>query len=163
MDSGSQVAGSVHYDLEVPDFGEPPLSMSGLILTSSLAGVVPTARGTAVDDLRKTLPGPPTVTREFRAGEELALMAEVYEAQTAVPHGVDITTSVRADEGREVYRNEDQRASAELEGNNGTFSYSSRVPLQGLQPGLYVLKVEVRSRLGKSEVVSREVQFKIVP
>jgi len=162
MDVGSQRAGSVHYDLDVPDFWALPLSMSGLLVTSNLAGVVPTASGSAVDDLRKTLPGPPTVSREFRAGEELALMAEVYDNETSTPHTVDITASVRTDEGREIYRHEDQRASTELQGRRGGFGYSARVPLKGAQPGLYVLKVEARSRLEKTPPVSRELQFRIV-
>ena len=163
MDVGNQRAGSVHYDLEVPDFEALPLSMSGLLVTSSLAGMVPTAGGGAVDDLRKTLPGPPAVSREFRAGEELALMAEVYDNEASTPHTVDITASVRTDEGLEIYRHEDQRASTELSGSRGVFGYAARVPLKGAQPGLYVLRVEARSRLGERAPVGRELQFRIVP
>jgi hypothetical protein len=163
VDVRSQLAGSVHYDLEVPAFDALPLSMSGLVLTSSLAGVVPTAGGAVVDDLRKVLPGPPTVVREFKAGEEMALMAEVYEGQTAVPHGIDITTSIRTDDGREVYSHEDRRDSAELAGGRGRLSYTARVPLKGLSPGLYVMRVEARSRLGQSPPVGHDVQFRIVP
>lgn len=163
MDSSSQLAGSVHYDLDVPDFESSPLSMSGLVLTSSLAGVVPTAGGPAVDEWRKVLPGPPTVAREFKAGEEIALMVEVYEARTSVPHAVDIATSLRTDDGREVYRQEDRRDSAELAGGTGGFGHTARVPLKGLQPGLYVLKVEAQSRLEQAAFATREVQFRIVP
>jgi hypothetical protein len=36
------------------------------------------------------------------------------------------------------------------------------VPLGGLTPGLYVLKVEARSRLGQGATANREVQFRIV-
>jgi hypothetical protein len=153
----------VHYDLDVPDFESSPLSMSGLVLTSSLAGVVPTAGGPAVDEWRKVLPGPPTVAREFKAGEEIALMVEVYEARTSVPHAVDIATSLRTDDGREVYRQEDRRDSAELAGGTGGFGHTARVPLKGLQPGLYVLKVEAQSRLEQAAFATREVQFRIVP
>jgi hypothetical protein len=163
VDVMSQLAGSVHYDLEVPDFEALPLSMSGLVLTSSLAGVVPTAGGPAVEEWRKVLPGPPTVAREFKVGEEIALMTEVYEAKSAARHTVDITTSVRTDEGREVYVHEDQRDSTELAGRAGRFGHTARVPLKGLQPGLYVLKVEAHSRLEQAGAVSREVQFRILP
>jgi VWFA-related protein len=163
VDVTSQLAGSVHYDLEVPDFERLPLSMSGLVLTSSQAGLVPTAPGPAVDEWRKLLPGPPTVAREFSAGEEIALMAEVYEAKNATPHAVDIATSVRTDEGREVYMHEDRRDSTELAGSAGRFDLTARVPLKGLQPGLYVLKVEAHSRLEQVGAASREVQFRIVP
>jgi hypothetical protein len=163
MDTRNQRAGSVHYDLDVPDFQALPLSMSGLLLTSSLAGLVPTAAGNAVEDLRKALPGPPTVSRSFRVGEDLALMAEVYDTQGRVPHTVDITTSLRTDEGREVFRHDDPHSSVELGRNAAAFSHAARIPLKGAQPGLYVLRVEARSRLGNTLPVSREVMLRIVP
>ena len=57
---------------------------------------------------RRARQGPPTVSREFRTGEELALMAEVYDNAGQTPHTVDITTSLRSDDGRVVYSHEDQ-------------------------------------------------------
>ena len=162
-ESNGKRAGSVHLDLEVPDFLSEPLTMSGLVLTSSLAGRVRTAVGNANDELRKALPGPPTVSREFRSGEELALLAEVYDNEDRTPHTVDITTSLLTDDGREVYRHEDQRSSAELGGRSGGYGHTARIPLQGMAPGLYVVRVEARSRLGKGPSASREVLIRIVP
>jgi hypothetical protein len=75
---------------------------------------------------------------------------------------VDFVTSLRTDEGREIFRQEDQRASTDLEGSRGGFGYTARVPLKGAQPGLYVLKVEATSRMDKVPAVSREVQFHVV-
>ncbi len=160
-DTNGKRTGSVYYDLEVPDFTDGPLTMSGLLITSSLAGQAPTIAGTPDDGLRKALPGPPTAGREFQAAEEIALMAEVYDNEAATPHSVDITTSLRTDDGREVYRHQDQRSTTELGGKNGGYGYTARVPLEGLAPGLYVLKVEARSRLGKGAAASREVQFRV--
>lgn len=162
LEGNAKRAGSVHYDLEVPNFSAGPLAMSGVVLTSSLAGEVRTAVGNPDDEIRKTLPGPPTVAREFRSVEELALVAEVYDNEGKTPHKVDITTSLRSDDGREVYKHEDERASSELGGANGGFGHTARIPLKGLAPGLYVIKVEARSRLGKGESVSREVQIRVV-
>jgi VWFA-related protein len=163
VDGISQRTGSVHLDLEVPDFRAEPLMMSGLVLTSALAARMRTAFANPNDDIRKALPGPPTATREFRSGEELALVAEIYDNEARTPHSVDITTSVLADDGREIYKHADERASAELGGGTGGYGYTARIPLQGVAPGLYVLKVEARSRLGKGRTVSREVQFRVVP
>jgi VWFA-related protein len=153
--------GAVHYDLEVPDFDTDPLTMSGVVLTSSLAGQTPTIPGNPDDDMRKALPGPPTVTREFRSGEELALLSEIYDNETKSPHRVDIATTLRSDDGREVFRHEDGRASSELGGGRAGYGHTARVPLKGLSPGLYVLKVEARSRLGKGFTVFREVQIRV--
>lgn len=163
LDTGSQRAGSIHYDLEVPDFSEGPLAMSGLVLTSSLAGVTPTAGGFVDEELKQALPGPPTVGRQFQVGEELALLAEVYDNDLATPHKVDITTTVRSDDGREILRQQDERDSKEVQGLRGGYGYTTRVPLKGLAPGLYVLKVEAQARVGKRATVAREVQFRVVP
>jgi VWFA-related protein len=162
VETNGKRAGSVHLDLEVPDFLSEPLMMSGVVLTSALAGQVRTAVGNPNDELRKALPGPPTVSREFRSGEELALVAEVYDNEGKAPHMVDITTSLLSDDGREIYKHEDQRSSAELGGAKGGYGHTALIPLQGVAPGLYVLKVEARSRLGKSPSVSREIQIRVV-
>jgi VWFA-related protein len=162
LDGGSQLAGSVYYDLEVPDFTSGPLTMSGIVLTSTLAGAGPVVGLTADDELRRGLPGPPTVARAFRADEELGLLAEVYDNQAATAHKVTIATTIRSDDGREVFRIADERASSEIRGARGGYGYTARVPLKGLAPGLYVVKVEARSTLGKGPTASREVQIRIV-
>jgi hypothetical protein len=162
-DTASQRVGSVHYDLTVPDFTDAPLTMSGVVLTSALASQVRTAVATPDDLVRKALPGPPTVSREFRVGEELALVAEVYDNDPKTSHTVDITTSLRSDDGRVVYSHEDQRSNRELGGSIGGYGHQARIPLTGMAPGLYVLRVEARTRLGKGFAASRDVQFRIVP
>ncbi len=162
-DTASQRVGSVHYDLTVPDFSAGSLTMSGIVLTSSLAGQTRTALASPDELVRKTLPGPPTVSRQFRVGEELALVAEVYDNDTKTPHTVDISTTLRSDDGRVIYTHEDQRSSSELGGSTGGYGHQARIPLKDVAPGLYVLKVEARTRLGKGATASREVQFRIVP
>jgi hypothetical protein len=162
LDGGSQLAGSVYYDLEVPDFNAAPLSMSGLVLTSTRANVGPVVGVTADDALRQMLPGPPTLAREFRQDEEVGLLAEVYDNEGKTPHKVAIATTVRADDGREVFRVSDERSSSELQGARGGYGYTAKVPLAALAPGLYVLKVEARSTLGKNTSAAREIQIKIV-
>jgi VWFA-related protein len=162
-DTVSQRVGSVHYDLAVPDFSAGPLTMSGIMLSSTLAAQTRTAVANPDELIRKALPGPPTVSREFHVGEELALVAEVYDNDAKTPHTVDITTSLRSDDGRVVYSHEDQRSSGELGGSIGGYGHQARVPLKGMAPGLYVLKVEARTRLGKGAIAFREVQFRVVP
>src|SRR6185503_217214 len=59
----SGAAGSVFYDLDVPEFDKQDLALSGLVLTSSTAGLVPTAGTSPL--LKEVLPGPPTANRAF--------------------------------------------------------------------------------------------------
>lgn len=152
--------GSVYYDLEVPDFNAGPLSMSGLVMAVVGPAEMPTVTGVE-DDIRKALPAAPTATRTFRSGEELALLVEVYDNELKSPHKVDIKTTLRADDGRELFSVADERSSSELGGAKGGYGYTSRVPLKGLSAGLYVVKVEARSRLGKGATASREVQIRV--
>jgi VWFA-related protein len=156
---GAGLTGSVHTDIEVPEFDDR-LSMSGLILTARSAGFVPTARFD--DQLKAVLPSQPSTERQFTADDELALFVEVYDNVAGRPHRVDIVTTVTADAGRQVFRTEDTRESAELGGKTGGYGHTARVPLAGMDAGLYVLRVEARSRLG-GDTVFREISFEIVP
>jgi VWFA-related protein len=147
------LVGSVLYDLEVPDYWKAPFAMSGLVLTAASASRTPTA---APDpELKDLLPGPPVAAREFPTGDRLALFTEVYDGDTAKPHGVDITTTLTSDEGRVVFTTNEERKSSELGGARGGYGYRAEVPLANVPPGLYVLQVEARSRLGP--VAARQV------
>ncbi|HXH07238.1 MAG TPA: hypothetical protein VNI83_11675, partial [Vicinamibacterales bacterium] len=151
--------GTLFYDLEVPDFSQAPLSMSGLALVSKSASLVPTARPDP--ELKDLLPGPPTAIREFPPDDTLAVYAEVYEAKASVPHRVEITASVLAEGGRAVFNASEERSSDELRGSAGGYGYRTEIPLRGLAPGLYVLRVEARSRLEGVAPVARETLFRI--
>jgi hypothetical protein len=93
--------------------------------------------------------------------DEIAFFTEVYDNQLTPRHMVDISTSVLTDEGRVVFTMSDTRSSDELEGKRGGYGYSARVPLKDLAPGLYVLKVEARTRLGNVDPITRQIQFRI--
>ncbi len=155
-------SGSVLYDLEVPDFYKPPIAMSGLVLTSASAGQAPTAAGKQ-DPVLAALPAPPTTVREFVRGDELALFTEIYEnAPGATPHKLDITTTMRAEDGRVVLQNREERASTELQGGRGGYGYLTRIPLKDYAPGLYVIHVEGRSRTsGDERGVGRDIQIRV--
>jgi hypothetical protein len=157
---GGGRAGSVHYDLFVPDFGKDATAMSGLILSSVAAGGVPTAG--VIAEIGKALPGPPTTARVFSATDELSVLAEIYDNQGAQPHSMDITATLKADGGVSVFTNTERRSSKELGGARGGYGYTTRIPLKDLAAGLYVLRVEGRSTLGGTSPVQREVQIRVV-
>jgi hypothetical protein len=158
-ETGGGRVGSVHYDLEVPAFSKSPISMSGIVLTAPSATRTPTAKPD--EQLRQLLPGPPTTGREFFVGEEVALFVDVYDNAATPPHRVDIKTSVLTTDGRVIFSADDERDSSELAGGKGGYGHTARIPLKGLAPGLYVLRVEARSRLGQSEPSMRQVQFRL--
>jgi VWFA-related protein len=154
--------GTVYYDLEVPDVSKTPIALSGVLLTSRLAALTPTGRGD--DETKDVLPAPATTMRDFRADDTIALFAEVYDNSTTRAHKVDITTAVRADDGRVLFKTEDQRSSDELQGARGGYGYTAQVPLASLAPGPYVLRVEARSTLsGEQAPVFRDIEFRVWP
>jgi VWFA-related protein len=153
-------AGSVLYDLEVPNFGEEKLSMSGLALTSASSGIAPTAR--PKDALAKLLPGPLTSYREFGQNDELAIFVEVYDNQGAPAHKVDVTAMLKAEGGQTVFQTSEERDSSELAGSAGGYGFAARVPLKDITPGLYVLRVEAQSRMGDRPQTARETIVRVV-
>jgi hypothetical protein len=152
-------SGSVVYDLEVPEFTAAPMTMSGVAITAASSVEAPTI--TPKDPLAGFLPGPATTAREFARGEMVALFAEFYENQRDQPeHMVDMLVQLRADDGRVVREMADERSSRELEGASGGYGFGVRIPLD-VDPGLYVLHVEGRSRAGSRPSAGRDILIRI--
>ena len=159
LNAGGQ-AGSVLYDLEVPDFQKPMLVMSGVALTSAKASGAPTAK--PKNPLGDFLPGPPAAVREFDRGDQLALFAEFYENGRATgAHQLAFTAELRADGGQVVAKATEERSSTELNGRGGGYGFSPRVSLADVEPGLYVLHVEGQSLTGDRPAVSRDIQLRV--
>jgi hypothetical protein len=159
-ETGAGRVGSVTYDLEVPDFTKGPLTMSGIVIASAAAQRIMTAKPD--EELRTVLPAPATAARDFPAGDSLAIFAEVYDNAAQQPHKVNITTTVVGDDGRNVFNTSEERTTSELQGKSGGYGHTVQIPLKGMAPGLYVLRVEAKSTVGKNEPIRREVQFRIM-
>ena len=76
---------------------------------------------------------------------------------------MDITTTITADDGRGVFNVNDVRSRDELEGKRGGDGHALQIPLQGVDPGLYILRTEARSRIDRNAVAMREVPFRLHP
>ena len=159
-DPEKNLVGSVIFDLDVPDFYKLPISMSGVTVTSMAGSALMTAKPD--EQLKAVLPAPPIAMRTFAQNDELAIFTEVYDNSGKAPHKVDIVTSVLTDEGKPVFKVEDTRDSSDLGDAKGGYGYTTRVPLSDLAPGLYVLNVDAKSRLGNDNVANRQVQFRVV-
>jgi hypothetical protein len=153
------LVGSVTYDIDVPDFAKQDLSLGGVLLTSASAGRMPTANPDK--DFKEILPASPTAIRDFPSGDQLALAVDVYDNKASTPHRVEIRTTLTADNGSVVYSAKDERRSEELKGANGTYGHVATVPLKGVAPGRYVLKVEAQSLLSNGPTASREVELTV--
>jgi VWFA-related protein len=157
-ESNTKKAGSVNFDLEVPDFLKEPLTMSDIALTSALSGVAPTVR--PKDPLEKLLPGPLTSYREFTQADEVALFTEIYD-NVKEAHKTEITATVKAEGGTQVFQTREERDSADLKGSAGGYGFETRIPLKQFAPGLYVLRVEGMARVGDRPTTAREIVFRV--
>ena len=194
--------GSVVYDVEVPDFSDGPLTMSGVSMTTLSANDTVTLRpGTskrtnqkskqcryqscgatiilestlaawtapsAPSDtllLRDALPAPPTTAREFPSSETLALFAEVYDntkqARNNPPSTIAVTTSVHDVEGKVVREVSDRRPATSPRRPSGGHGFTMKVPLEGLAPGWYVLRVAASSSRDEERVASRVIPIRV--
>lgn len=159
-DMGSGTVGSLLYDLDVPDFFATPLSMSGVALTGEEAGLVPSPKPDPI--IEKLLPGTPVTQRVFSATDTVTALVEVYDNQRGGPtHTVYIATSVATEDGKVLFREEASRPSADLKGGRGAFGHTVKIPLRDLGSGSFILKIEARSSLGTTTVVSRETPFRV--
>ena len=166
-ETGGGDVGTVFYDLDVPDFSKNDLAISGILLTAATAQLIPTPQPDEVLT-KELLPLPATSRREFIQGDTLALFAEIYDNMAPnKPHKVDITTRLIAEDGREVFKNEEARDSSELKATQkgGGFGHTAQIPLKDVNPGRYLLAIDAipRNRDKDTKKVSRETLIVVHP
>lgn len=154
---GKGLSGSVHEDVEVPDFAHAPLTLSGLTLTSMVAGYTPTARFDP--RMREVLPAPPSPGRDFRNDEAIALYVEVYSAGGVPQTDVHFKTRILNNGGETAFEREDVRTGEALkQSRNG---YPLQVSLRPLPPGDYVLRLEASTPAAAGGPAVRETTFRV--
>ena len=155
--------GSVFYDLAIPEFTKEKLSLSGVVVSSTTAGLVPTAG--AVPLLQDVLPGPPTTIRRFFPFDRLALVAEIYDREAAA-HTLDVVTTLTGAEGTVAWRSAEERAIAARRGKDALLPvvHALEVPMDVVPPGTYTLRVAVTSRMGRNPpTADRALVVEVMP
>lgn len=144
---GGGALGSVFYDLDVPDYTKELLAMSGLLITAPAARNVftPEPDPEIPTDL---LPGPATSRREFTQNDTLSLFAEVYDnIPSRQPHQIEIGTTLLSEDGRAVFSSRETLSGESMKANRSSrVSHTKQIPLKDIQPGRYLLRVEVQAR-----------------
>jgi hypothetical protein len=150
---------TVPYDIEVPDYSKSSLALSGLVLASSNGSGILTMKPDL--ELKEVVPFPPTAIRRFNPEDTIAVLAQVYDDSSKLPHTIDVLTTIRrvADD-QIVFRKRDERAMAGS-AKAGAEWYKADIPLKDLAPGKYVLVVEASSRARSNEVAVQPVPFDI--
>jgi VWFA-related protein len=131
-------AGSVTYDLDIPNYAKERLAMSGVAVTSSTAKDGVTIWPAAARPLDAKLPSPITASREFSPSETVTLYTEVYENAKHQPYPIDFKVDVRSASGRVMSTFALKRTTD----SSGSYGFAAPIALKGLEPGAYVLHVE---------------------
>jgi VWFA-related protein len=152
-------AGSVVYDLEVPDFSAGALTMSNVLLTSTTAQIVVNSK--LGDTISTGLPTPPVATRDFARPETLSVYAEVYDnekrAGTTPP---PLVVELRDPSGKVVRTATQQKTSTPASGDDRAVAITSSMPLSELEPGPYILHLETRTA-GGNQTAQREIPIRL--
>lgn len=175
--------GNVVYDLEVPDFNEAPLTMSGVslrtpketnVLTFRSGGpqgkpilcrkapcIAPLSLQTATTE-GSTWSGAPTTVREFGASQEVVLATEIYHNAPRRPGDpprlITLTTELRGSSGEVIPLTSDTRPVSAAQGAN---AFSVRLRMEDVGEGDYVLHVEARLGDDAAPAVSREIPIRV--
>jgi len=153
--------GTVSYPFDVPDFSKGKLQMSGLLVSSLAESKTPTGNPQKVLGDITTLP--PTTVREFKVGDELTVVAEMYDNELKAEHQVDLTTTLRGADGKEAFSSTDWASFDELTAANGLYRISMWVPLADVDPGVYTLSMQAQSKLNEDDKpVVKSIPIKIV-
>jgi VWFA-related protein len=154
-EANGQVAGSIFWQVDVPDYSRRPLSMSPIVLASSRADQVPTVSDAAAAPA--IVPGLLTATRAFERDDTLSIGTVIHEREAA-PDGVRVNLVITADDGSEVYRTSGLQPGRDTRGAS-TSVYFAQVPLADLSPGRFVLTVE--GSAGSRRPVRQQLVFDV--
>ena len=144
--------GSVHTYVDVPDFDSQTVTLSGVVLLDRRA---PTA--SPPEALAGILDTAPTTRREFTSADEVTALVRVYQRAREPPAAVTVAFHVLNADLKEVLAGETVLQPAQFSGN-GSADARYPLPLHGLPPGSYVLRVETR---GDQAAVRRDVRIAV--
>lgn len=149
----SPKSGSVYYDLDVPDFLNAPLTLSGLVLSVS----PPVASGPP-RALASLLPVIPTTMREFYRDDVVGGFVRVSQGAKQPLESVTLALQIVDGHGATVQETSETLAGERFAGARAA-DYQFDVPISGLTPGPHLLTVQATA--GK-RLVRRDVRFTVL-
>jgi len=147
-------SGSLYYDLDVPDFSDDGVSLSGLVFTVNPA--MPIA---PIDGLKGVIPIVPTTQRTFRSTDQASAFVRIYQGGQKLLVPVPVRIQVRNDENVTVLDRQENVAPPSF-GAGRAADLNVALPVGRLRPGEYLLTIEATVPQ-KPGVVKREVRFTI--
>ena len=151
--STDRKSGSVYADVDVPDFANLPMSLSGVVLDAS-PGLTASPR----DALATLMPIVPTAERTFDARAQVSAFVKIYEGPKASTDPVTFTVRIVDVAGAPVFEKQDTLDEEDFAGLARTVNKHIPLPLLKCAPGAYLLTIE--ATMGKT-AARRDVRFAI--
>lgn len=152
-ETGTDRAGSVFVDVGVPDLSKGKLFLGVPAVTWPAAGRVPTV-GTA-PSLSVVLPTPVTTTRTFSSTDILSIVALIVGSNHKDRMATAATVSIVQADGEPAYEE-----TTPVPNGAGVTQFVAKVPLRGLSPGVYALRIAAHAADGQTPI-TRVVPFEI--
>jgi VWFA-related protein len=160
--------GSVYYDLDVPDFGATPVSLSGVAFSSDSKPV-----SSSADPIRQLLPIVPTARRVFAATDRVTVFARVYQGGRDPVAPTTVTARITDASGAQRMNRSQLLTASEISGglpgrppfaaaagnvpsSDRSVEFRMDLPLGGLPPGEYLFTLEATTPRGQAR---RDVRF----
>jgi hypothetical protein len=149
--SSAEGRGSVFVDVEIPDFERAPLALSGVVLSGARLSAPADARIAAV------IPVVPLTVRTFTPRDSVVAFMRIYRRERDKSTPGRILTTIVDDYERKVFQRQAPLEAMATSAAGGV-DYRLDLPLNELQPGSYLLTLDVSS--GKTQA-SRYVRFSV--
>jgi hypothetical protein len=144
--------GTTHVEVDVLDYRDSDVQLTPLILGTSQYAL---DAAVGLDTIRSLVPFQPATTRTFSSTDTLKIFARAFW-RTKHP-AADVRVSVRGPSP--VPPQTSSLAGLRTFSGHTQAQFSTTLPLRGLKPGAYVLRVEALQPTGKPFV--REVPFEV--
>jgi VWFA-related protein len=145
--------GSVYADLDVPDVTKDPLTLSGVVLSTT-----PEAAATPADALAALLPVVPVTARTFTPIDYVGAFLRLYQGGTQPLAPVTVTTRIVSDQDVVAFTATETIAPEQFTAMTRAVDHQLALPLAKLAPGEYLLTFE--ATLGKT-TVRRDARFRV--
>jgi len=147
VQEGEKIA-SVYTFVDVPDFARAPLSLSGVMVSTS-----PAVPSTATADILDPPQRPPSARREFATTDRVSLAGRIYQGGSGAPVPVEVHARVLDAKNRLVF---ERRFTASHADAARSEAFTFDLPVATLAPGTYLARIEANR--GRS-VATRDVVF----
>ena len=165
-DATTEKLGSASQFIEVPDLKKDRLALSGIVLQSSDTTAASNAPANTEGAQKEPDPQGNAAVRRFHTGDHVDYFFNVYNAEpdkaTGRPH---VQTQMRLFRDREqVYAGPLTEFNLDNQTDMKTLHAATRIRLNALQPGEYVLQIVVTDALApeKRRTATQWIDFEVV-